>query len=289
VSGGMVSALEQLGLRDSIDVVYGSSAGAIAGAYFIAGQARYGTTIYYENINNSNFIDIRRQFKGRPAVSLEFLFDHVCVKEKPLDFDKVLKSLIPLHVIAASITRLQGVDLTGFQTAKELRDALRAGSSIPYFSGEPIRIGDDRYLDASIYESVPFKTALMDKRVTDVVVLLTRPKGDMRSSPNLIDKFLVAPHLRKLNVSLAGHYLQRASDYRSEIDELAAMQQNSGTGPNALVIQPPVGAKKVSPFERNRGALVRGAMDGFSSVYAGLGLKIPDLVEIITPFYRNES
>jgi predicted patatin/cPLA2 family phospholipase len=59
ISGGMVAALEQLGLLDIFDVVYGSSAGAIAGAYFLAGQARYGTTIFYERLNNSRFINFR--------------------------------------------------------------------------------------------------------------------------------------------------------------------------------------------------------------------------------------
>src|SRR5437899_2179565 len=72
VSGGMVAALENLGLRDSFDLVCGSSAGAIAGAYFVAGQARYGTTIFYKNINNRNFVDLRRLVGSKPVVSLEF-------------------------------------------------------------------------------------------------------------------------------------------------------------------------------------------------------------------------
>ena len=49
VSAGMVTALEHLALRDVFDAVYGASAGAMNGAYFVAGQAAYGTTIYYEN------------------------------------------------------------------------------------------------------------------------------------------------------------------------------------------------------------------------------------------------
>src|SRR5579871_2481947 len=51
VSAGMVSALEELGLVTAFDAVYGSSAGAINAAYFLAGQARLGTTIYFEDIN----------------------------------------------------------------------------------------------------------------------------------------------------------------------------------------------------------------------------------------------
>ena len=47
VSAGMVTALEYLGLLRVFDAVYGSSAGAFNGAFFLAGQAAFGTTIYY--------------------------------------------------------------------------------------------------------------------------------------------------------------------------------------------------------------------------------------------------
>ena len=57
ISAGMVVALEQLGCSRCFDAVYGSSAGAINGAFFVAGQAGLGTTIYYENINHREFID----------------------------------------------------------------------------------------------------------------------------------------------------------------------------------------------------------------------------------------
>ena len=49
VSGGMVSALEERALLRCFDSVHGSSAGACAGAYFVAGQARLGTRIFYED------------------------------------------------------------------------------------------------------------------------------------------------------------------------------------------------------------------------------------------------
>ena len=57
--------------------MYGSSAGAINAAYFLAGQARLGTTIYYEDINNAQFIDLLRPLRGRPIVDLGFLLDDV--------------------------------------------------------------------------------------------------------------------------------------------------------------------------------------------------------------------
>src|SRR3982751_2138376 len=77
VSAGMVAALEQLGMTHAFDAVYGSSAGAINGAYFLAGQANLGATIYSEDINNRKFIDLARPLRGRPIVDLDFLIEHV--------------------------------------------------------------------------------------------------------------------------------------------------------------------------------------------------------------------
>ncbi|CAN0145432.1 unnamed protein product [Ectocarpus sp. 8 AP-2014] len=38
VSAGMIAAVSTLGLMDTFDAVYGSSAGSLVGAYAIAGQ-----------------------------------------------------------------------------------------------------------------------------------------------------------------------------------------------------------------------------------------------------------
>jgi len=82
ISAGMLSALEDLGYLGSFDAVYGSSAGAINAAYFVAGQASLGTTIYYEDINNTAFIRLGRAAAGRPIVDLGYLLDDVARRRK---------------------------------------------------------------------------------------------------------------------------------------------------------------------------------------------------------------
>ena len=53
VAAGMVTAIQELGLTGCFDTIHGSSAGACAGAYLMTDQARLGTSIFYEDINNS--------------------------------------------------------------------------------------------------------------------------------------------------------------------------------------------------------------------------------------------
>jgi len=286
VAGGMVAALETLGLRDSFDTVFGSSAGSISGAYFIAGQARYGTTIFYENINNSSFVSMKRLIGPNSVVSLEFLLDDVCVHRKPLLFDRVLQSDIPLHIVAASIKKKQSVTLSDFKSREELLNALRASARIPFFAGEPVAFRDDHFLDASVYESIPFRAAIEDGGATDLVILLTRPAGDLRSQPNWIDRLFIARYLNRFDPELGGHYLQRAESYQNEMGVI--LKGAAATeGIRMLPVQTPASAPKVKPLETSREKLVRGAMDGFAAVYSAFGLRQPQLVEIITPFEQG--
>jgi predicted patatin/cPLA2 family phospholipase len=283
VSAGMVAALENLGLRNSFDLVCGSSAGAIAGAYFIAEQARYGTTIFYDNINNRNFIDLRRLLGAKPVVSLEFLLYTVCVEQKPLRFDRVLNGDLPLHVVAASLNEKKAIMLGGFASQQEMLEALRGSARIPFFAGPPVPFRGDRLLDASVYESIPFRSVLASSDVTDVVALLTRPAGDLRSEPNWVDRNVVVPYLKRLSTDVAEHYLQRSCAYRDEFAFIES-RSNANEPPYFLRIQPVSSSARVGSLETDRAKLVRGAMDGYRAVYDALGQPAQELVEIITPF-----
>jgi predicted patatin/cPLA2 family phospholipase len=281
VSAGMVAALEQLKMLDAIDVVYGSSAGALSGAYFIAGQARYGTTIFYENINNREFIDLWRLLAGKPVLSLEFLLDHVCIHEKPLDIERVLRSPIPLNVVSSSLSAKKSVPLSGFANREELFQAIRGSARIPYFAGDPVQFRGDKYLDASVYESIPFRMAL-DEHATDIIVLLTRPAGELRTKPGWIDRYIVAPYLRKLDSDFSRHYLEKADEYHREMIEINSYLSGRD-GIFMLPVQIPQDAKNLKPFETNRRHLVDGAIQGFKALYLAMGATTPEVLEIITP------
>src|SRR5881409_3801152 len=60
ISCAALMGLEELGMTEAFDEVYGASAGAVNAAYFLARQAAYATTAYYQKINNT-----RRQLAGR--------------------------------------------------------------------------------------------------------------------------------------------------------------------------------------------------------------------------------
>ena len=281
VSAGMVAALEQLNLKEAFDAVFGASAGAVAGAYFIAGQARYGTTIFYEDINNRQFISLARLLTGAPVMSLSFLLDHVCIERKPLAVDRVLQSDIAFFAIASSLTREQSVSLGGFSDARDLFEALRCSARIPFFAGPPVNNRGDLFVDASVYEFIPFRAARAEG-FTDLVVLLTRPHGAGRSAPGLVDRLLVAPHLRRYSAHAAATHMSRDRAYANDLAHLYA-HMGGASQPRVLMVQMSADVPELPPFDISRQALVVAAKAGFRAVYAALELEIPDVVEILTP------
>jgi predicted patatin/cPLA2 family phospholipase len=57
ISAAMLMQLSVLGLRNTFDAVYGASAGAISGAYFVAGQNQ-GINVYTDNLCCGRFLDL---------------------------------------------------------------------------------------------------------------------------------------------------------------------------------------------------------------------------------------
>ena len=142
VSAGASAALNVLGINDAIDVVYGSSAGAMVGAYFISRQFS-GVAIYHDilPLSGKSFIDkvkllfavgvptwvnifFRRKRRdmetsvsfiddgtGPPhtpltdVISLDFLLLHVMGLLQPLDWSSFSKNeeTQPLKVVASSL------------------------------------------------------------------------------------------------------------------------------------------------------------------------------------------
>ena len=263
VSAGMVAGLEALGLTDAFDAVFGSSAGALNGAYFLAGQAAFGATIYSEDINNRAFIDLRRPLRGRPIVDLDYLIHEVAGRRKRLRTERVLSSHTPLHVLATDVETAQPVALTGFADGRALLDALQAGAQMPVIAGDPIAYAGRRYLDASLTEPIPVASAEA-AGFTHILTLLTRPdERDRRLS--WFDRLYVLPRLRAMSSGLAERYQHRFSRYRATLDALRA-----GRGPagRAVTVTVRPTGPSISKLERRADVLTAGAESGRQAALA---------------------
>ena len=282
VTAGMVTGLEMLGLRDAFDVVYGSSGGASNGAYFVAGQAAYGTTIYYNYINSLDFIDLWRPLRNKAVVDFHFVTDHVMVESVILDWKAVIDSPIPLKVLATSVESGHVKVLEGFKSQQELMQALHASARIPLVSGRnPFEYRGKLFWDSGIVDPFAIKSALRDN-CTHILVLRSRPRGLRRRRPNLFERTIIVRNIAKWNTSLALQFRLRFDPNHNGIAQLEKSQECPRSQPYLFGITMPPTAPNISRLEKRRARLVSGAAAGVQAISSTFGVEVPQVVESLT-------
>lgn len=155
VSAGATAALQFLGLADSVDIVYGSSAGSMVGSYFITRQTG-GMGIYHDILPSAgmSFIDKRKllvalltpsfvSLEGRSAdvFNLDFLLDGVMAQTQPLDWHafKANQAVQPLKIVATSIRSFEPVVMSfadgDFFDLEGMLMCIRSSMGVPGITG----------------------------------------------------------------------------------------------------------------------------------------------------------
>ncbi len=265
VSAGMAAALESLDALPYFDVIYGSSAGGMNGAYFVAGQAAFGMSIYYENLNDRRFIDFARYFTARPMLSLDYLLEEVVKREKALDCEKILQSGIARRVVASALARHETVAVGEFRDSDHLFTALRASATIPLVAGMPVKLDGDELVDAILSEPIPFKTAV-DEGCTHLLCLLTRPRGDRPDSPTFYDRWIQGPRLARIDPQLADTYLRRPVEYAAEVASVWNATDHPGRAPFMCGVAPSARRPTVGRLEKSSDRLFAAGNEGLRAM-----------------------
>lgn len=273
ISAGMVAGLEYLGLRRVFDAVYGASAGAFNGAYFLAGQAAFGTTIYYENLNTKKFINFWRLFRGKPVVDLAYVLKKILVEEKPLYWPAVLDSPTPLKIVVSSLKMLKSVVLSGFQDKEELFAALYATAKMPLLTGGPVKLKDDSFLDAGLFQGIPVSAAMEDG-CTHILILLTRPKGRLRKKPALWDKYFFARLINRWRAGLGDCYIRVPDVYNKCLTFIQQREKEREQAPYIVSLSLPAHYPLLSRVEKNAEILRRAASESQNLVCRILGSQL---------------
>jgi len=182
VSAGMALALHELGVVSAFDAVYGSSAGAITGAWLLSSTPD-GLRGWADPDYAKTLIRWSSLLRGRPVVDVHTLVEVVYQTEFPMDFDSVLASPVEYHPLGTDAETGESTDLRPLiATPVELRLALRASASLPFLAGPPVELGGRRFYDAGVAESIPFRTPLAQGATH---VLLLRSRRPL--APELVD------------------------------------------------------------------------------------------------------
>jgi len=172
VTAGMVCAIDYLGLRECVDVVYGSSAGSIIGAYFVTGQLPwFGPEVYYDQLTTAgrSFIDtsrlmralglgilnpkllrdvITRRNSGKPVLDLDFLLKETMQRTKTLDWETFVDKQTggqPLKIVASGLRSERPVVMEygsdhHFSSLPELARCMHASALLPGIAGPVVNL-----------------------------------------------------------------------------------------------------------------------------------------------------
>jgi predicted acylesterase/phospholipase RssA len=173
VSAGMALALHELGLVSAFDAVYGSSAGAISGAWLLS-SAPERLRGWADPDYAKTLIRWSALLRRRPVVDVRTLIEVVYQTDFPMDFDSILASEIEYHPLGTDAETGESTDLRPLiKTPADLRLALRASASLPFLAGPAVELGGRRFYDAGVAESIPFRTPL-GQGATHILVLRSR-------------------------------------------------------------------------------------------------------------------
>jgi predicted patatin/cPLA2 family phospholipase len=280
VSAGMAVGLEALGVRTSFDAAYGSSAGAVNAAYFVAGQSGEAVRFYQDLSRLSPLRALLRVLRGQSPLDLTSALAESLVARHPLNWSAFRESGITLGVLAARVGSFGSpsdcdgavTTLRDFRDPPDLLNALACSAPVPFVLGGPREFRGGRYLDGGIVERVPVETAIADG-CTHVLALVTVPAGrGPRCYLALLERLIVVPRLRRLDPRLAHLVRMRYRRY-DELRALLRRRQGNRDGPPYLcAIALPADARGVQPVERRAHVLTSAATAGARAVCDQFGL-----------------
>ncbi|MFC8047434.1 patatin family protein [Nocardia sp. NPDC057353] len=261
-SSGMVKGLEELGLAGVFDAVYGTSAGAVNGAWLLCGRAIPGMRTWTDRAIMNRVIDPARLFRGGAAFDVHWLVHRVYDGLEPMDFPAILNSSTTFHPIATDARTGNAIDLRPHIVDKpSLLLALRASANLPILAGGPVLLDGVPYFDGGIAEPVPIRSALRSNP-THLLVLRTRRADELRPPTSRVHRVIGGNYLRLRAPGAYRSWLAREAEQGVEERLLA------GLGTAALQLHPPADAPEVASTARDIDLLAAALELGRRAVHA---------------------
>jgi len=262
VAGGMVTAIQELGLTDCFDTIHGSSAGACAGAYLITDQAKLGTSIFYEDINNSKVTNPRRLWRGAPIMDTGFITDNVMRTTKQLDVEKIIDSPNLLHIIATA-TDAQETHYCRYVTPDRFFAVLRGTITMPIVGGKSVSVDGQELVDGGMVQQIPFRSAV-ERGATHVLILLTRRDHEFEQKKSRLMALLESLAMRFVyGPALAKLYASRRDRINNDLKLI--FENNIGKAAMEYVARPATDSK-VRRFSLETDLLKKGAEEGYIAI-----------------------
>jgi predicted patatin/cPLA2 family phospholipase len=283
ISCAALMGLEDLGMTHVFDEVYGASAGAVNAGYFLAGQAAYATSIYYQKINNTRFI---RRLWHRKIVDIDDLFETIIARERPLHVDKVIASRSRLFITIADACTGEAFLADAQSSSTPLLTLLKASAAIPLFYNGHVVIEGRDCLDGALINPLPVLDAI-ESGCTDLLVLLTRPGSYRDGIPTRLEQRLFEMRCARGNGQLMKAYCATHAR-ENAVRDIVLGRQPVPDGINIATLCPEEKDPRVERMTRSTEVLKAAAIASVKRTLRAFGRSVDEVVEVLRPYSAQE-
>ncbi len=221
-AGAMVRLIRKLG-NSWVDSVYASSVGVCMAMFFASGQHYPAEHVWRNHIHGDQFVDLKKIFKGRYWLDLEYLAGIVSEEDSNLwlDVEEAVNSPVRINFTLTDRDRGEAVYVS--PEKHNVFSLMKAACAVP-FMYPAVSVNEGEYIDGGITDPLPIEKAFDDGH-DKVVVITNHPTGVAPDEYlfKTMSYFYTNPMAEKLRT-----YAQRKRD------KLKKMQQD----PRIISIQP---------------------------------------------------
>ena len=177
----LVGVLQAFAERDYFPwkLIIGTSAGALTGAAYIAGQIYLARDVFFTKLLSKRFIQYSNIFKkNKHILDLDWMIDTILKGREKFNIKKLRKSST-LLITATAVCENSPPETIFLDSKKDDPFiALKASAAIPYLYKGFVNYEEHLLLDGGLLAPIPYQKALsLGFREEDILVILTRPQG----------------------------------------------------------------------------------------------------------------
>ena len=253
--------MQDFGLNYVFDNVIGSSAGAPTVSYFVAGQAKLGTSIYYEELVQNDFLAFNRFITSRFTKENIARIDMLCdvfrgkVSNKALDIGAILNSRTRVHISATEYETGKS-KIFPFDGKIDLIKLMQASIAMPVLYSTKVDIDGIRYIDGALGSLIPSSEWIDHIDPTDIVILANRSQG-LNGNYSLLERHIMKFFIRKLPQPIQYNLLNY-----NDIVLRDFMRLRSDTKRNYVIVW----GDEISAYEMNHDKLKTTANDSYHTM-----------------------
>lgn len=242
-------------------LIIGSSAGALVGCAYAAGQIDIARDAFFSKLSGDSFIKLSNILHNEKHIlNLDWMIETIIRGNNPLNVEKLKKS-VPV-LITATDCGYDSAPQTVYLNSKkdDIFTALKATAAIPFLYRGFVEYENYHLLDGGLLDPFPYKKALeLGYKEKEILVVLTREKGYRKNEESfwvkaLYESYYRDPKLRPLVLSMDNRY----NRYNDLVDDLENVRTSID------VIYPPKNFS-VNRLTRDRKKILEGFEQGVSA------------------------